>query len=205
MHWTRYGLALALAGSSACATTTQITASWQRAGAQEYRYRKIAVVALTGSRDVRSMYEQQMLADLRELGIPGVAGSELFDPVPSAEQRDAVRQRLRELGVDGAISLKLVDRGVVEETVAPFSASDEYPGDFYSTFPVVIEPIYHHSRHEASSVSVLECLLYQLAQPGAAALRRISVEDASSLDQVHEATATLVRSLRGAGVLGHTK
>jgi hypothetical protein len=196
--------AIALLGLSACATI-QISASWQRAGNQAQAYKKIAVVALSGQKSTRRMIENNVLWALGDLGIAGVAGNDVLGEAPSVDQKDAVRKRLQELGVDGAITLRLVARSFKEKTVSAASADNRYQ-DFYGGYYAAWDPVYRDATVDVDTKLVLECILYKLDGQGAVAMREITIKKRTGTgEEVTAATQMLVDSLNEAGLLTHKK
>jgi hypothetical protein len=197
-------LGTALLALSACATIS-ISASWQKAGDQRYAYKKIAVVALSGQKSTRRMIENNVLWALGDLGIPGVAGNDVIGDAPSADQKEVVRKRLQDLGVDGAITLRLVARTFKEKTVAAASADDRYQ-DFYYGYYAAWDPVYRDATVDVDTKLVLEAILYRLDEHGAVAMREITLKKRTGTgEEVTDATKLLVESLHEAGLLTSKK
>jgi hypothetical protein len=196
---------IALLGLSACATI-HVTASWQRPGAEGRAFKRIAVVALSGPTEVRRTVENHVLWELAELGIAGVAGNDVFADAPKADQKDAARKRLEALGVDGAITIHMVARNLKEKLVSAASADDRYTQDFYSSYYTGFDPVYRGTTVDVDVSTIVECILYRLHEPGAVAIREITLKKRDgTINEVSDATQVLVDSLDEAHLLRGAK
>ena len=167
--------------------------------------KKLAVVALSGEKERRRVIENNILAELAKLGIAGVAGNDVFGELPTRQETAAARQRLESLGVDGAITVRLVSRTVSERAVGPVSADDRYAGDFFASYQTFYEPAIREATVDVDTAVVLECALYKLSEQGPLATRELTVKKGKTLEQVREGVHLLVTSLEEAGFLQNTK
>ena len=127
---TRLGLAaLSLAALASCAGTTQLTSSWADPAAANRSIKKVVVVGATPKNATRRMYEDQFVADLQARGITGVqsytfAGEGQID-------KDAAVAKLKEMGVDGVIVTRLIDKETVQTYYPPTYSSVAAPAPYY--------------------------------------------------------------------------
>jgi hypothetical protein len=201
MRWSSFARLIALLFVVSCASAPQITASWQQPGHRPRAFSKLAVIALTGRQETRRMIESQIIADLHELGIEAVAGTDLFDEPPRAEQRAAIRERFRRLGIDGAIAVRLVSRSISESTTAPVVADPAPNRDFYWDYTPFFEVPARDVSVTAKTRLVVECGLFEIEHDGAIGVREITVNDAGTIQQVRRGSHLLVRSFARAGLL----
>lgn len=191
-----------LVGLAACASAIQITAAWQRPGYQGPAFKKIAVVALAGTKETRRMVENFIAAELQKRGIAGVAVNDVFAEPPGPEKAAEIKQKLVSMGVDGAITVRLMGREFKEKTVAPKAASDRYAGDdFYGAYSFYFDPVYGDTTVELETTLVLESALFGLDGKGAIAIRELSIKRTKLVEELEGSSSLLVASLEDAGVL----
>ena len=114
---------------ASCAATTQLTSSWSDPAAANRGFKKIAVVGATPKSATRRMYEDDFVANLATRGITGVqsytfAGEGQID-------KDAAIARLKDMGVDGVIVTRLVDKETVQTYYPPTYSSVAAPAPYY--------------------------------------------------------------------------
>ena len=200
IHW---ALALTLLASSACVSNTQVTASWQRPDFQAPRFKKIAVVAWNGQKDLRRSIENFVISELVKVGISGVAVNDVFEELPTPDQANVLRDKMKSMGVDGAITLHLMSRATREHTVAPISANPQAAGDFYASYEVYFNPVHGDTSVEVETKLTFECTLFALDGKGPAAIREINVTRTNKLiSELEDFSSTLVSSLDATGTLG---
>ena len=179
-----------------------MTALWTLPGYSGRAFEKIAVVALSGETENRRIFENHVLARIAEHGVPGLAGNDIFAEMPTPEQKDQIKQRFEELGVDAALALRIVRREAREKTVGPLSDHDRYNYDFYGTYGSFYEPVHREASVEVENVIVIEGMLYDLKRTGVVAEVEVTVQDPRSIDDVRVTTRELVEALADAGVFG---
>ena len=127
---TRLGLAaLSLAALASCAGTTQLTSSWADPASANRGFKKIVVVGATPKNATRRMYEDQFAADLQARGVTGVQ-SYTFAAEGQID-KDAAAAKLKEMGVDGVIVTRLVDKETVQTYYPPTYSSVAAPAPYY--------------------------------------------------------------------------
>jgi hypothetical protein len=167
--------------------------------------KKLAVVALSGEKERRRVIENNLLSELANLGIAGVAGNDVFGELPTRQETAAARQRLESLGVDGAITVRLVSRTVSERAVGPVTADSRYAGDFFASYQTFYEPTIREATVDVDTAVVLECALYKLGEQGPLAIRELAFKKDKTVEQLREGVHLLVTSLNEAGVLTNAK
>jgi len=189
----------------ACGSSVQLTAAWNKPQSRGPAFRKLAVVALSGDKDRRRLIENNTLAELAKLGVAGVAGDDVFGQLPAREDRAAARQRLESLGVDGALTVRLVGRTVSQKAVGPVSADERYAGDFFASYQTFYEPAIREATVDVDTELVLECVLYRFGEQGPLATRELTLTRAKIVEQVREGAQLLVTSLAEAGFFPRAK
>ena len=126
----RLGLAaLSLVALASCAGTTQLMHSWADPAMANRGFKKIVVVGASPKNATRRLYEDDFVKDLQSRGITGVqsytiAGEGQID-------KDAVAAKLKEMGVDGVIVTRLVDKETVQTYYPPTYSSVAAPAPYY--------------------------------------------------------------------------
>lgn len=185
-----------------CQPQTRVNALWQQPGYSGRAFEKIAVVALAGEKESRRIFENHVIARIAEHGVPGLAGNDLFAEMPTPDQKDEVKKRFEELGVDAAMALRIVRRETQETTVGPLSDHDRYNYDFYGTYGSFYEPVHREASVEVEKVIVIEAMLFDLKLEGAVAVVEVTVENPRSIDDVRASTRLLVQAFADAGLFG---
>jgi hypothetical protein len=128
--YTQLGFAaLSLVALAACAPTTQLTSSWADPTMANRGFKKVVVVGASPNNSVRRMFEDQFAAVLKTRGIEGIqsytfAGEGQID-------KDAAAAKLRDLGVDGVIVTRLIDKETVQTYYPPTYSSVAAPAPYY--------------------------------------------------------------------------
>src|SRR5262245_41946843 len=121
--------ALSLAALASCAATTQLTSQWADPAAANRGFKKVAVVGATPNNAVRRMYEDDFAKNLQSRGITGVQ-SYTFAAEGQID-KDAAVARLKDMGVDGIIVTRLVDKETVQTYYPPTYSSVAAPTPYY--------------------------------------------------------------------------
>lgn len=184
-----------------CAPHVRVSAVWLAPGHTARAFQKVAVVALSGERESRRIYENHVIARIADRGIPGVAGNDLFAEMPGPEQKDLVAKRFQELDIDAAIALRIIRREAHAHAVGPLVDHDSYNHDFYGTYGSFYERVHREASVEVERVIVAEAVLYDLQRQGAVAEVQLTLKDPRSIEDVREASHKLVEALVQAGAL----
>jgi hypothetical protein len=121
--------ALSLVALASCAGTTQLTSSWADPAAANRGFHKIAVVGATPKAAIRRMFEDDFVANLQTRGISGVQ-SYTFAGEGQIE-KEAALAKLKEMGVDGVIVTRLIDKETVQTYYPPTYSSVAAPAPYY--------------------------------------------------------------------------
>jgi len=126
----RIGIAaLSLAALASCAASTQLTSSWGDPAAANRNFTKVVVVGASPNAATRRMYEDAFVAELQSRGIQGIA-SYSFAGEGQIDKEQAVA-KLKEIGADGVIVTRLVDKETVQTYYPPTYSSVAAPSAYY--------------------------------------------------------------------------
>jgi hypothetical protein len=109
--WLIAALAFVVAvGAVACATT-QFKSTWKDPTAQPIALQgqKVAAFLITPNESMRRSGEDILSRELSARGVQGIPGYQLTGDKPSQDS-EVLRKKLGEMGVDGAVILRVVDR-----------------------------------------------------------------------------------------------
>jgi hypothetical protein len=109
--WLVGGLALVVAvGVAACATTT-FKSTWKDPTAQPITLQgqKVAAFLITPNESMRRSGEDILARELSARGVQGISGYQLTGDKPSQDS-EVLRKKLGEMGIDGAVILRVIDR-----------------------------------------------------------------------------------------------
>jgi hypothetical protein len=114
---------------TSCGATNQLTSSWTDPTAGSRGFKKVVVVGATPNATARRTYEDQFVAELRTRGIDAVSsytfgGSGQLD-------KDAAIAKLKEIGADGVVVTRLVDKQSYETYYPPTYSSVAAPASYY--------------------------------------------------------------------------
>lgn len=121
--------ALSLVALASCAGTTQLSSSWADPAAANRGFTKVAVVGATPKNATRRMFEDDFVANLQTRGITGIQ-SYTFAAEGQLD-KDAAVARLKDMGVDGIIVTRLVDKETVQTYYPPTYSSVAAPAPYY--------------------------------------------------------------------------
>ena len=121
--------ALSLAALVSCAGSTRLTSSWADPTAADRGFKKIAVVGASPKIAMRRMFEDDFVSDLKARGVAGVP-SYTFAAEGQID-KDAAVAKLREMGVDGVIVTRLMDKETVQTYYPPTYSSVAAPAPYY--------------------------------------------------------------------------
>jgi hypothetical protein len=104
----RLGLAaLAITAVASCAAPTQLVSSWTDPAAAEHTYQKVVVVGATPQTTIRRLYEDTFASELQSRGMTAVPS---YTFAEGKLTNEVVAAKLEELGADGIIVTRLVDK-----------------------------------------------------------------------------------------------
>src|SRR5262245_44514328 len=109
--------ALALAALGACSAPTKLTSDWSDPNQAGHVYKKIVVVGITPRAAGRRAYEDAFVAQLQTRGIEAIP-SYTFGGTGQID-KDAAIAKLKEMGADGVLVTRLVDKETVQNYYPP--------------------------------------------------------------------------------------
>lgn len=153
-----FGISFLLSCSS-----TQITSSWREPNKEIslQKLSKVLVVALFKDETSRRKAEDQMVGYLNGKGI---ASYDYLDKKTSEKNEDAIREKIKNDGFDGAVTMRLVD--VEKDNFAPnnFSAYPNYyrsfGGYYFRNWPYYSNPGYF----ETTKTYTVETNVYSIKE-----------------------------------------
>lgn len=142
---------------SSCSSVTEISGTWKKPATAAKKFSKIAILGLSGDVVKRSAVENAVVAEFRRYGITAVSGTNILpdsfmdsdkDGKADDKNKDAVAKKLKELGVDGAMVLSLMDKKETEHYVpgstyySPYSGYYPFNNYYWGTYNTVYSPGY---------------------------------------------------------------
>ena len=126
----RLGIAaVAAAVIASCAASTKLSSSWADPTAANHKFNKVVVVGVTPNSSTRRMYEDDFSAELQARGITPVQSYTIVGE--GQIDKDAAAAKLKELGVDGVIVTRLVDKETVQTYYPPTYSTVGAPSAYY--------------------------------------------------------------------------
>lgn len=145
---------------SSCAATT-MTGSWVDPGYTSGPLKKVMIVGVAQREVVRKMFESSFATQLKAHGVEGVP-SGTFSPGTELLGQDAMASKLAELGCDGVLITRLIDRKT-QTTVYPptsYAVPVAYYGGYYSFYRGAYAVTYSPGYVEETTIVSLETNLY---------------------------------------------
>ena len=121
--------ALVLVTFASCAAPSKITSSWSDPAIANHNFKKVVVVAATPNAAVRRQFEDYFVTELRARGVEGMA-SYSFSGEGQLD-KDAALAKLREVGADGVVVTRLVDKQQYETYYPPTYSTVAAPSAYY--------------------------------------------------------------------------
>lgn len=197
----RYGTGLVLSALlvAGCAVSTSLQTTWIAADYEQVKLARIAVFVISQNRE-RVRKTENILA--AKLGSRAVPGHQLLRPGDEGN-RDRVAERLRQAGIDGAVTLRLL---AVENKELAIQAAQSIPspyvvpgfGDYYSTAmsEVAGSVIYQYRQY------VVEVIAYSLKRDQAVWRGVAEANDPDSeAEAAEDVGEVLARVLQKAGFI----
>lgn len=122
---------------SSCSSVTTVSGTWKKPATTAQRYTKIAVIGISGDIVKRSAIEKAVVAQLTANGINAVAGVNILpdsfvdtnnDKKVDDEKKEAIAAELKKQGVDGVLTISLVNIKESEQYVPGTSMYTPYSG-----------------------------------------------------------------------------
>ncbi len=142
---------LLLAGCS----SSRITSSWSQPEISPRPFGKLLVLSLVPAKDrqIRQSLEDHMAGDLKDLGYPVVTASDEFGPgsFENLKEKEAL-DLLRERGIDGVITIVLLDKQmetiyIPKQSRMPETANfrDRFWSYYNQTYSMLGDPGYYYT------------------------------------------------------------
>lgn len=94
-----------LALASGCFHSTELAATWSEPNAQPIHFQKAVTVFVTKDEALRRSVEEKLASSF----VNGVPSYRIMPTIPQQDDRDAILDRLRGSGFDGAVVMRVVD------------------------------------------------------------------------------------------------
>ena len=149
---------------NSCAPVTQLTSSWADPAAANRNFQKVVVVGVTPQTATRHTFEDAFANELQSRGVTAVAsysfGSE------GQLDKDAALAKMKEIGADGVLVTRLVDKETVENyyppTYSSVAAPSAYYGGWYGYYSMGYSYMTSPGYVEQNQVYRLETNLYDV-------------------------------------------
>jgi len=163
---TRLGLAaLSLAVLTSCAPSTELTSSWADPTLANKGFRKIVVVGATPKAAIRRLYEDTFASELQSRGVDAIA-SYTFGTSGQMDKDQAIA-KLKEIGADGVIVTRLLDKEQYQNyyppTYSTVAAPSAYYGGWYGYYSMGYTYESSPGYVETGNVYRIETNLYDVA------------------------------------------
>ena len=86
----------------------RLVEEWNDPEFEHRRFRKLLIIGIAGLTEERKLFEGRFLSHLRSRNIDGVMSHSIVPHLDQVEDRVAIMVALEEMGVDGAITVRLV-------------------------------------------------------------------------------------------------
>ncbi|MGC2047867.1 MAG: hypothetical protein WA635_04570 [Gallionella sp.] len=142
---------------TAC-TTTQLTSVWKDP-AYQARPAKVMVIGLAKKADVRRLFEDEFVRQLKAHGTEAIAS---YTVIADNQQGDraAIEAKVKELGTDSVLLTRLVKK----ETVKVYVPGTAYsPPPYYGTWPAYYGNAYSGGYVAEDEYAIIETNLYEVS------------------------------------------
>lgn len=152
--------------TNSCATT-RLTGSWADPAYSGGSFKKIMIVGVARRDAMRKIFETTFAARLEEHGALGVPSGS-FSPGTELLDKDALATKLTELGCDGVLVTRLLDKKTQTTYYPPtgYAVPVGYHGGYYSYYHRAYAVVYSPGYASETTTASLETNLYD-ARTGA--------------------------------------
>jgi hypothetical protein len=204
MKQSGHALVVVMALAAGACATTEFKSTWKDPSVTRLDTpgEKVAGFVVTRNASLRRSAEDTLASALRARGVNAVAGYQLI-PDETLQNRDALRRKLDQMGIDQAVVMRVVDRRQ-EVTYEP--PMGPYYGSFYGYWDygwaAVSDPGYLHTN---TLVSV-ETLVYSVSQDKLLWGGVSETTDPSKLDSfIHEIVDQAAKEMKKQGLISGNK
>ncbi|OQY95584.1 MAG: hypothetical protein B6D37_05270 [Sphingobacteriales bacterium UTBCD1] len=153
---------------SGCGPSTKITSSWKAQDAYPKKFNKIVVLGLItdADRTVRENMEQNIAANLRDLGYNAVCSCDEYSPKAfEGMSEEQALQKLRNSGVDAVLTITLLDK-TKEQYYVPgkiyYTPYYIYHNRFWGYYRVMYNRIYSPGYYSQNTKYFWESNFYDM-------------------------------------------
>lgn len=152
----------------AACSTTKITSSWKSSDvtAVNLSVKKIMIAALLPDKDreLQKSMEKQLVEELNSKGINAVSAFATYGPKYFPQDEQKAITKLRELGVDGVLTIVLLDKNKEEKYNAGSSriAPVGYYRNWHGYYSTIYSRVYNPGYYTSATKFYWESNLYDL-------------------------------------------
>ena len=141
-----------------CSSVTEMSGTWKKPGTTATKYNKIVVMGVSKNLVTKSTVENAIVSQLKKNGFNAVAGANVLptstfdadaDGKADDDSKSKIAEKLKELGVDGALVLSLLDKKESERYVpgttmySPYNSYYPFYGYYGGAYNMVNTPGYY--------------------------------------------------------------
>jgi hypothetical protein len=201
MHRTRKLTSVAMLAlvMGACATT-EFKSTWKDPSVSglDIAGKRVVAFVVTKNETLRRSAEDALARELQRRGVQATAGYQVI-PDENLQNQNSLRRRLRELGVDGAVIMRVIDRRQ-EVTYEP--PAGPYYGSFYGYWDYGWAATAAPGYLRTDTIVSVETLLYSVPQDKLLWVGISETTDPSKLDSfIREIVDQAAKEMRKAGLI----
>ncbi|HAY33437.1 MAG TPA: hypothetical protein PK536_05910 [Ignavibacteria bacterium] len=141
-----------------CSSVTEMSGTWKKPATTAKKYKKIIVMGVSSNVVAKSKVENAIVSQLKRNGINAVAGTNVIsstmfdsdgDGKADPEKQEVVKEKMKELGVDGAMVISVLDIKEEERYVpgstyySPYNSYYPFYNYYYGSYNMVNTPGYY--------------------------------------------------------------
>ncbi|MBK9330855.1 MAG: hypothetical protein IPM96_00275 [Ignavibacteria bacterium] len=141
-----------------CSSVTEMSGTWKKPATIAKKYNKIIVMGVSSNIVAKSKVENAIVSQLKKSGINAVAGTNVIsttmfdsdgDGKADPEKQEIVKEKMKELGVDGALVISVLDIKEEERYVpgstyySPYNSYYPFYNYYYGSYNMVNTPGYY--------------------------------------------------------------
>jgi len=192
-------LTLVTVSLGACATT-EFKSVWKDPSVQhlEFQGKRVATFVVTKDVARRRAAEDALANELQKRGVRAAPGYQLI-PDENLTNKEAIRQRLEAMGIEGAVVMRIVDRRQEVSYVPP---SGPYYGSFYGYWDYGWAATASPGYMRSDTIVSVETLVYSVPQDKLLWGGVSETTDPGKLDKfVREVVDATAKEMKKAGLI----
>ncbi|MBS1519310.1 MAG: hypothetical protein JSS91_14600 [Bacteroidetes bacterium] len=141
-----------------CSSVTEMSGTWKKPATAAKKYKEIIVMGISDNIVAKSKVENAVVSQLKKNGINAVSGTNTLpnsmfdsdgDGKADPENQEKVKAKLKELGIDGAIVISVLDIKEEERYVpgtsyySPYNSYYPFYNYYWGSYNVVHSPGYY--------------------------------------------------------------